>query len=430
MHDDTDAILTNSKFLPENATGNLAHWHHYLESIESPNAYIVWTFYTIIAAALQRRVCFGARPEQRDGWGIYPNPYIIFIAKAGIGKSTAADEAKKLFKSFETPSSPKEKGRSLVKIAPSSSTLEALLRFLNDNPCTFKAKKEDGADLTYLHASLAFFATKELATLIRENTGDLVNFLSEGWEGQDFIRATKTQGTDFIYQMCLTLLGCATPDWVRDAASTGMLKQGFSARTIFVFASKNRKLTPRYTLSEAQRASLSKVRDHIEKLSTVYGEVKMGEDALAWYDDWYLNRNIRTNQDKRLDDYYVRKKLHLIKLAMLVHFADSTTLEITIKDLEAALSILNETELTMHRALLGGGKNDLYTLAQEILLWMNTQPEASSNWNRIYGEFFSEAPLGKDGIDAALSFLAETKQLTMRLAGGQRIYTLSAANKL
>jgi len=403
---------------------NLERFNFYLRDIESPQLFIDWTFYAMISAVLSRKVSLFGRPDMGGSNLVFPNQFVVLVADPGIGKSIAANQSEEMIKSFDGLDK-NNKPTQLVKLGPSSTTLEAMLRYMNNHYDIIKVPKDlcgvDGKIYTF--SSLALLKGEELGTLFKEDTHDLVTFITEGWGCRDFSRDTKTQGSDMVKNMCLTLLGACTPDWIQRNVSSKILSEGFAARTIFVYGPEKRHLRHKIVFDTDQLAAREVIRNHIKQLATVYGEVKLSPKTDAWLEEWYLHRNKPLNDDKRLKDYYSRKRIHLYKLGMAVHFADSVELEVTIKDFEIALDLLARTEQQMHSALAGSGTNPLFTLAQGVLEYLKHKGKASGK--RLLLEFFDEAPNGLESINAALEFLTTTNQIVSSAATGEVVYAVA-----
>ncbi len=60
---------------------NLDKWRYFLSECPSPNDYINFGFYFMIASTLQRKVWIGDELN-----ALYPNIYVVFVGAAGIGK--------------------------------------------------------------------------------------------------------------------------------------------------------------------------------------------------------------------------------------------------------------------------------------------------------------------------------------------------------
>lgn len=334
--------------------------------------------------------------------------------------------------------------RRLIKVAPSSLTLEQLYRYLSLNNTLFSldpkyhSPDQKGKPITkYLSSPLAFFATEELGTLFQSNTPDLVRFITEGYDCGDFHRDTKTQGVDFIKNMCLMLLGCATPDWVTEVSKNGILKQGLAARTVFVWGDKKRHIRRKYEFSADQLKELNIVKQHLKSLTKVYGPLKETPEAEEWFTKWYEGggETNRINKDRRLIDYYARKKVHMTKLGMCMKFADRTDLTIQLEDYQNALALLAETEKDMHMALLGtSSDNPAYMIAAKIEERLNDKlklSEGADIWTpegELLMHTWEYCTNGRATFDEAINYLKDTKKIKTQLQGGKPCYKINNQN--
>ena len=60
----------------------------------SPDSFVNFGWYYVVAAALQRRVWYGSL----TGDPLFPNPYIVFVADAGAGKGLVLGKCNELLK--------------------------------------------------------------------------------------------------------------------------------------------------------------------------------------------------------------------------------------------------------------------------------------------------------------------------------------------
>lgn len=418
-------------------TTNLERWRYFYKDIESPDIYIDWTFYVTISAALQRRASWRTMPHS-DGPAkhLFPNLYVIFIGPPGVGKSTAAEGSLDLFQSFGGFEDIGTHNKRIIKVAPHSLTIEQLYRYLNTHYTNFELPKEfvyqkNGKEVrTYLSCPLAFFLTEELASLFRENSNDLVNFLTEGYRCKDFHRETKTQGVDFIKNMCITLFGCATPAWIKEVSQNGLLKQGFAARTIFVWADEKRFLRTEYDFTPEQHREFNVIREHIRRLVQVYGPVLPTPEATKFLNEWYLNGGESTKgKDKTLVDYLSRKKVHVMKLAMVIHFSDKVTMTVDREDVEKALILLERTERDMHKALLStSSENPAHRVAKLLEAAIEKrQNNGSPEWvseSLLLFDVYEECPEGRVTFDEAIKYLSDIGRIELAPQGSKGNYRM------
>src|SRR5580692_1836952 len=61
---------------------NWAKWKSYTDALPTPDNMIEWAWIFTVASSLERRVWLGPDHEQ-----LFPNMYVCFVSKPGIGKS-------------------------------------------------------------------------------------------------------------------------------------------------------------------------------------------------------------------------------------------------------------------------------------------------------------------------------------------------------
>lgn len=389
---------------------NFEKFHFFFKDMESPTHYLDWNFYFMISSCLARRVWFGD-----NEFPIFPNLYLIFVGPPSLGKSLPANKCKEVLSKLETiitkppikeGDDPIIKLKKLVQIAPDSCTLESLWEALSKIsegiPYGEKPRK------VYSHASLCFYIGDELGNLFRENTQDLVKFLTAGFDCGNFFRTTKHCGIVDIRNMCINLLGCCTPNWIQDTLSDSLIEEGFSSRVIFLWGEKKRQLTPELRIAQDQKDAMIELHKHLMELCKLFGEAKVTPEAKQWFNEWYMHSEAtKANNDPKLAHYYGRKKVHLRKLAMILHFSEKTDLLITVDDYKKALIILDTVEMSMHKALGSKNRNPISTLANAIL--MQVKSEGPTGAKKILVTHYNGG--NKAEIEEALSYLTMTDQL-------------------
>lgn len=379
---------------------NLERWRYYLRDIESPDIYINWTFYYTVAAALQRRVWYGPKDFE-----IFPCLYIWFIGAPSLGKTMAAVRGLQLLESFVTVDEANNV-KQTIPTAPDSATLEALTNYIADK-CRNKFKDPSGK--LHVHFSIAF-VSEELGVLFKRDTDDLIMFLCQGYDARRYIRHTKGNGKDFIPNICVNFLAGTTPDWMAKPRVREMMGDGLASRVICVWAETPRFRKATIAIDNEQQQEYDKLKKHFEAVSKVCGEVKFSPEAEAFFVNWYEKEfdKARINKEPRLDYYYGRKKLHLRKMSIAFHFADNTGLEIGVESVQSALKFLNLTELNMHKAVAGAGRNPLHEHMLKIKEYLSKQNEAVT-LRKLRLQFGCD--LSMKEIDECLEFLLATGQV-------------------
>jgi hypothetical protein len=363
-------------------------WNHYLRELESPQQFIDWTLLWCVGSALQRRVYMGDYRQDP----IFANGFTIFVAPPGIGKSMPARKAgSQILKHFryidpvkieKTGLPPDKCWTDTISFSADNTTMESLIQQLNmtTRAVRMPLPNEHGniVEQTTFHASLSMLLSEEMTSLFKPNNEGIAEALNQWYDAQDYHYKTKHQGEDKISNICVSFLGCTTPDKMKGLMARGILQNGFTARCIPIYADRKRHDCFQYVYTDDMQEALLVVRKHIKMLTEVKGEVKFTTEAQQYLKEYYegsseivarkrAGENVKTpreaariNFDKRTDDYYGREKMHIYKTSIQLHFMETYgSMVIELDTVKKAMQWLKKVEIDMHKALASSGKNPL-----------------------------------------------------------------------
>ena len=390
---------------------NFEAWKFYMKDCISPESYIDMGFYYMISAALQRRVYLGS-----DNKPLFPNQFIIFVGPPGIGKGLVLTEVADILKHHKkrknlklptpapngegkideaahealmnefrqqnptvpvnVPGAPPKRPREplAIPMAADASTYEGLVRAhalsLTSFFTNYPSRLVKGG--IYTHSSLCF-CLEEISSLFRKHSEDVARYLQRAFDCTDYEYAAKTAGLeDFVLSPCLNILGGTQQSFIQEVFKNQVLTEGFASRTIFIPESSPRAHTyDMFTFSPEQLAAKQQIVDHIGKLISLFGLVKQSPEAyeyIKYYVEKILpNKTLRPNRSPKLDDYYSRKRVHIEKMALAIHFSESTEFVVQVESYQKAIEKLDFIEKTMDTALMIGGRNPLGTLSEKVV---------------------------------------------------------------
>ena len=435
---------------------NLERWQLFMKDIPSPNSFINMGFYFMIAAALQRRVWLGS-PILHP---IFPNLYLVFVGDPGIGKGLVLIPVKEYLRFFKRGTTPE------FNAAVSSRDLQSVQDFIEAN--TYEKKKDaeekllipDGADSTtyealvrrhgrtvtvfdtkqktdmsphgiYTHASM-YVALEEMSSLFKKHNENVTNYLIRAFDCSDYIYETKHQGTDILRKPCLAMLAGTTPAFMQECFDARLIGDGFSSRCVFIFEASNR--FNRFEFVHPNEEQLQAKKDlllHVKKLTTLFGQVSYTEEAKEYFRDYFENKAPykRENTNEKLIPYYARKNVHAQKLAMAIHFSDSTDMTISLPSCILSLNILRAIEKRMHYALQFKGANPLTIGAKRIMRFLKIANEPKS-FIEIWQEVGDD--VDEQGLHQNLRYLHQTGQIievVVENAEGKKIVKFDLKHK-
>jgi len=307
---------------------------------ESPEEYHLWVAISIIAGAIRRKAFFNM-----GYFLLYPNMYVVLVGPAGRCKKSTSMRI----------------GRGMLSSVPG-------LNFTTDSTTRERLIQDLSQGFIDGHSSMTAFSS-EFASLLTSSGMDMVVFLTDIYDSpSEWAHKTKTGGTNKIKAPYLNLVGATTPDWIAKAMPLDTVGIGLTSRIVFVFQDTPR-IRPAFpTLSKDQHMLRELLVEDLVSMSQVAGEYTLTPEAKDMYEDWYQARIEQPNEtgDPRLNGYYERKPMHLLKLSMIISasFRDKTIIEKS--DIELGMDLFAQVEDKMTKVFANVGKNPLTVDYDEI----------------------------------------------------------------
>jgi hypothetical protein len=328
--------VTEGRLLPNWIQAYLA----YTAESESPEEYHKWTAISVIAGALRRRVFF-----DMGYFILYPNNYIVLVGPPGrCKKSTAMRIGRGMLTEIAG-----------IKFTTDSVTRERLIQDLTQ-------AFSDG------HSSMTAYSS-EFATLLTSSGMDMVSFLTDIYDAPTLWQhSSKSGGTNTIKAPYLNMIAATTPDWIAKAMTMDTVGIGLTSRIVFVYQDTPRKKPPFPKLSEEQQQLKTLLVHDLNQMATLGGQFLLSPESKQFYTDWYLSRLEIPNPtgDNRLNGYFERKPMHVLKLAMVIAASLSNDLVLDTFSIEAAIGLLEQVEEKMPKVFANVGKNPLSADQDEV----------------------------------------------------------------
>lgn len=312
----------------------------YTDESEAPDSFHFWVGMSILASVVRRnvRLDMGIFP-------VFPNLYTVLVSPQGkIGKSTNIRLGRELLSRVDG-----------VVMGPDSCTREELIQAFT------------GAERT--HESAITIHSSEMSSFIDPSGITMIQFLTDIYDTPNVWRYdTKGAGKFTITLPVLNILCGTTPEWIADGLPEAAVRGGFAGRTIFVYEDQVRKSNPFPSAPNA--ALIEELVEDLRHIADVSGEFEITPDARRLYVKKYEEWQNHTPLDHRMEGYHNRKRIHVLKVAMLLSLSQSDNLTIRTRDLQAAIDILESTEIKMSRTFAAMGKWEHSAIMERIINWM------------------------------------------------------------
>jgi hypothetical protein len=282
-------------------------------------------------------------------FNIFPNLYIVYVANAGWRKSTSMRQGKRFLKKIGAP------------LAAEATSREKLIEDMQDRPVSIKLEGAEPIVYTPLTACVS-----EMSNFFGTSLHQMTDFLTDIFdEEEEYEYRTKNRKSYVIKRPYFVLMGCTTPSWINSRLKDDVISGGFSRRALFVFNGDPIRRIPRPMPSECQQESMKWCWTYAQNvLKKVKGEFKWTDSAIAFHDDWYMNR-LEIPDDPVLGGYYASKQIQVLKIAMCISLAESKSLVVDKHHIEDALSTLGQIEPFLPRVFESLGRNDLNAVANQ-----------------------------------------------------------------
>lgn len=444
---------------------NAEKWLQFTDGLPSPDNFIRWSYRYMISAALQRRVW---SPPDHDR--IYPNMYVALVGPPGTGKggpiravnsiitehklkdvkhsAKFEGENKNLAKAaedytYKEASEEMMQGRGkssipdeplVIPVAADAVTYEALVKSMATcvRSINYESVADDGTKKMriYMHASQCFIL-EEMASLFRDHQKTLINFLIQAYDCSDtYEYRTKNSGRDRILKMCLNFIAGTTPEFMQESFDDAIIRNGYSSRTFFIYAAKNRKeIFFRPELTEAQKKYRAEISAHVKALTSLYGPIQFKPETAQFLQNWLekfrAGASARLARAPKMASFEARINIHIMKVAMANHFGESTDMFIPQSTFEQAIEDILKEMPNMSLALTVGGDNPLSKVSMKVVEHLKVA--GKKTFNELLVQFWEHCQNGKQGLEEILTYLQQTDQIIFETkvdetTGKQTIY--------
>ncbi|HEY1646127.1 MAG TPA: DUF3987 domain-containing protein [Candidatus Saccharimonadales bacterium] len=331
---------------------------------EAPNQFNIWAAISVVSSVLKNHVYFS-----RGVYTIYPNQYIILVGPPGVGKGTAIHPAydfpidlglvNAVSDRNTAPRILEKLAAGFISMAPGQSVLPPVANTQQQIP---QALKE----------AAAVIKASELQTLLGSSDW-MTTFLCETWDRKDFEYDTKHAGTSIVKNMCVSLIGACVPAYIQSLSkeTASAINGGFTARAVFVYAnekSKNIEWPKSFKELQGGIDLHKKLEDDLRAISNLRGEFSISAHAKNVFQDFYRSKSV-THSDSDSDvmqHFKSRIHVHAFKVAMALSAAFSDSLEISLQDMQVAITLVKQVQNNLDRAFRGFGTSQLAEVTSRI----------------------------------------------------------------
>ena len=312
----------------------------YTEAGEICPRFRFFTFAAAIGSVVKRNVSF-----QRSSYALfptlYPNPWVILVAPQGRGhKSASLRVAKNIITKLPLELQPrflasKLTPEALIKALTSEVIAEGVLKTSKISKDMIKILRRKAQGLLY---------SSEFGVLLskKDYNKDLVSILTDLYDTPDEWHSdTVMRGDQMLYEVCISIMGASTPDWMQTMLPADAFKGGFMSRLLLVAMPEKWSIrvadpeAPPYFLQE-------QIVLELKRIAETEGKAVWTPEAKGFFEDWY--HSLQEPEPGVEASYLERKQDHLLRLAIILSLAESSKLILEKKHIESSLNLLDAIE--------------------------------------------------------------------------------------
>lgn len=263
---------------------------------------------------------------------LYPNPWVILVAPQGVGhKSSALRIARGFCEKLDDKLKP--------KYLASKVTPEALVKALATQKIDSSGMTQAQADSLRRPAQGTLYSS-ELGVLLGRQKYDtgMITLLTDLYDCPDsWSSETVMRGDQTLFNVCLSVMGASTPDWMQTMLPADAFKGGFMSRLLIIGYPEGWRLRVADPTPPTPELEVT-ILEMLANIAQLKGEIKWTSDAKEYFSDWY--HNLKEPEPGPIAAYLERKQDHMLKLAILLQVGKGPDLVLEKWAIEAALNIL------------------------------------------------------------------------------------------
>jgi len=372
------------------------------EEAESPRAFVYWAALTSIAAVMRKNVWI-----DKHLYKLYPNIYVLLVAKSGMRKAFPVTLAKKLVR-----------GTKVTRVIAGRNSVQAIIQ---DLATAFTLP--NGGMITDGHG---FLAAGEFSSFIIRDQ-DALTILTDLYDTYDHEpewRNLLKSGTETIANPCITMLGASNQTHLRDKISQVDIDGGFVGRTLMIVGEEKYKLNPLMDAPD-HPIDFDSLIEHLKEISRLKGQFIIEPEAKDIYSKWYLDFGSRDHDDRTGSTNRIHD--HILKVSMLIALSQRVDLKITPEDMQASIDSCLAFMSNVNKTVMPGTKSQLAEATKSVLTELLSKANQEISRPKLLQKLWGD--VDAIDLDRVLDTLSQAGLIIIRNSSQGPMYSLSPVAK-
>lgn len=293
---------------------------------------------------------------------IFPNLFIMLVARPGVGKSLIVNPVLDLWKACP-----------LLRVGSQTMTYAS---YIDETKAALKERTLGG---TNFKSSALLLGASEFGSLTPAYDQSLLTRMADIYDGREEFDSSTRGGEGIIklFAPLVHILVGITPKFLGSVVPDTAWQQGFMARFHILYSDEHTKLTkeqmfyPQKLIAEKKKLAAEATKK-LTKICHFYGEFTWEPDAAEELFLWNTAGLPPVPTHPKLETYCTRRFVHTIKLCMIVAAASFRHV-INMNDFQIAKKLLLSSEETLADTFVAMNQTAEAEQIDQIYHWLTLQ---------------------------------------------------------
>jgi hypothetical protein len=330
---------------------------------ESPTSFFYWGALSAIAAVVRKNIYINKRIYK-----LYPNLYVMFVAKSGMRKGYPIKQVQRLIEALE-----------VTKVISGQSSIQAMIQELSRQYTLESGKIMKDAQGIIINDELD-------ALLINDPQAQtLLTTLYDSFYHKNWSKNIKKDGKETLKDLYVCMLTGTNPVHLDNFLDSTSVTGGFLGRTIIVYEEKKSRINPLIEENDATEVDIKPLLVLLEAISKIVGQFKFTPEAIKFYKAWYIDFFKRLESSEIDDDTGTAERAGdtSLKLSMLLSVNDGNSLLIEKSHIEKAVELFYESSRASKLVTAGKGKSSDADKVRVFIGYLLARPDYAAYKKQI-----------------------------------------------
>jgi hypothetical protein len=331
---------------------------------ESPTNFFYWAGLAAISAVVRKNVYINKRIYK-----LYPNLYVMLVAKSGLRKGFPVKQSQKLVESLE-----------VMKVISGQNSIQGIISELS------KAWTSESGKV--FRNAQAYVVNDELDSLLINDPSaqTILTTLYDSFYHKKWTKTLKNDSREVLDDLYITMLTATNPEHLDNFLDKTSILGGFLGRTIMIYEDKKARINPLIDIENISMINIEPLQEQLREISEIKGQFGFTKSAIQYYKEWYHDFYQKLEDGHIEDNTGTAERAgdSSLKISMLLALNENgPTLMIDQPHIEQAISLFAKASRSTKRIVEGKGKSEMSDKNRIVLEYLLSKDSLKASKKQI-----------------------------------------------